>query len=62
MAFHNGIPNYAWAIIVFTIVVKLVIFPLDFVNRRISAKNAKVQALVQPEIEDIQKNMATTSK
>lgn len=55
MAFHNGIPNYAWAIIVFTIVVKLVIFPLDFVNRRISAKNAKVQALVQPEIEDIQK-------
>lgn len=55
MAFHNGIPNYAWAIIVFTIVVKVVIFPLDFVNRRISAKNAKVQALVQPEIEDIQK-------
>lgn len=55
MAFHNGIPNYAWAIIVFTIVVKLVMFPLDFVNRRISAKNAKVQELVKPEIEDIQK-------
>lgn len=55
MAFHNGIPNYAWAIIVFTIVVKLVILPLDFVNRRISAKNTKVQNLIQPEIEQIQK-------
>lgn len=55
MAFHNGIPNYAWAIIIFTIVVKLVILPLDFVNRRISAKNTKVQAVVQPEIEKVQK-------
>ncbi len=55
MAFHNGIPNYAWAIIVFTLVLKIVMLPLDFFNRKISVKNAKVQALVQPEIEKLQK-------
>ena len=55
MAFHNGIPNYAWAIIVFTLVLKIVMLPLDFFNRKISVKNTKVQALVQPEIEKVQK-------
>ena len=55
MAFHNGIPNYAWAIIVFTLVLKIVMLPLDFFNRKISAKNTKVQALVQPEVEKLQK-------
>ena len=55
MAFNGGIQNYAWAIIVFTIVLKLVMLPLDFFNKKISAKNAEVQAVVQPEVEKIQK-------
>lgn len=55
MAFHNGIPNYAWAIIIFTLVLKIVLLPIDFFNRRMTVKNTKVQALVQPEIEKIQK-------
>ncbi len=55
MAFHNGIPNYAWAIIVFTLVLKVVLLPLDFFNRRITLKNSKVQAIIQPELEKIQK-------
>lgn len=55
MAFHSGIPNYAWAIIVFTLVLKTALLPLDFFNKRITAKNAKIQAIVQPEIEKLQK-------
>ncbi len=55
MAFHNGIPNYAWAIIIFTLVLKIVLLPLDFFNRRMTVKNTKVQAVIQPEIEKIQK-------
>ncbi len=55
MAFHNGIPNYAWAIIVFTLVLKVVLLPLDFFNRKITAKNTKLQTIVQPEIQKIQK-------
>ena len=55
MAFHSGIPNYAWAILVFTIVLKVILLPLDFLNKYITAKNTKVQALIQPEIAKIQK-------
>ena len=55
MAFHNGIPNYAWAIIVFTIVIKLVMLPFDLLNKYVTAKNTRVQALIQPEVEKIQK-------
>lgn len=55
MAFHNGIHNYVWAIIVFTIVLKIILLPLDFLNKYVTAKNAKVQKAIQPELEKIQK-------
>ena len=55
MAFHSGIPNYAWAIIVFTLVLKLVLLPLDFLNKYITQKNTKIQAVIQPELAKIQK-------
>ena len=55
MAFHNGIPNYAWAIIVFTIVIKLVMLPFDLLNKYVTAKNTRVQTAIQPELEKIQK-------
>lgn len=55
MAFHNGIHNYAWAIIVFTIVLKIILLPLDFLNKYVTAKNAKIQKAIQPELEKIQK-------
>lgn len=55
MAFHNGIHNYAWAIIVFTIVLKVILLPLDFLNKYVTVKNTKVQQAIQPELEKIQK-------
>lgn len=55
MAFHNGIPNYAWAIIVFTIVIKLVMLPFDLLNKYVTAKNTRVQKIIQPELDKIQK-------
>lgn len=55
MAFNGGIQNYAWAIIVLTIVIKLILLPLDFFNKKVTVKNTRVQAVIQPEIEKIQK-------
>ncbi len=55
MAFHSGIHNYAWAVIVFTIVLKLILLPLDFLNKYITQKNTKIQAIIQPEVAKIQK-------
>jgi YidC/Oxa1 family membrane protein insertase len=55
IAFNAGIANYAWAIIIFTIVLKIALLPLDFFNKKITTKNTKVQAIIQPEIQKIQK-------
>ena len=49
------IPNWGFMIIVFTIVLKLILSPLDYFQRRIARKNAQKQALMQPELEKIQK-------
>lgn len=47
--------NYGWAIIVFTIALKLILSPLDFLQRRATIQNSRMQAIVQPEIEQINK-------
>ena len=51
----EAVGNYAWAIILLTICIKLVMSPLDFFNKKISRKNAKVQAVLAPEMAKIQK-------
>lgn len=56
--FNTGIPNYGWAIVIFTLALKLVLLPLDFFNRKMTEKNSRVQALIQPEVANIQKKFA----
>lgn len=48
---HSFIPNYGWAIIVFTIFLKILLFPLTYTS---SVSMAKMQAL-QPKIKAIKK-------
>ncbi len=52
-AFANWIVNYGWAIIVFTICLKLVLSPLDIMQRVASQKQARVTSVMQPEINKI---------
>ena len=47
--------SYAWTIIIFTIVLKLVISPLDFLQRHFTNKTTRAQAKLQPEIEKLKK-------
>ena len=49
------IGNYAWIIIVFTIVLKLVLSPLDFAQRYYSNKTSRMQAKIQPQLEKLKK-------
>ena len=51
----NSVGNYAWGIILLTICIKLVMSPLDFFNKKVTRKNAKMQAVLQPEMVKIQK-------
>ena len=53
--FSKWIVNYGWTIIVFTIVLKLVLSPLDFLQRRSSTKQQRMMAYMQPEINAINK-------
>jgi len=49
------IPSYAWMLVVFTILLKIVLSPLDFWQRKVSRDSMKKQAKLQPEIEKLQK-------
>jgi len=53
--FSKWIVNYGWMIIVFTIILKLVMTPLDIYQRISSKKQAKVNAIMQPEMQELQK-------
>ena len=53
--FVSFMGNYGWAIILFTVALKLILFPLDLIQRRTSKKNMQMQAVVQPEIAALQK-------
>lgn len=47
--------NYAWTIILFTLVLKLVLSPLDFLQRYYTNKTTRMQAKLQPEMEKLKK-------
>jgi YidC/Oxa1 family membrane protein insertase len=57
----SSIPNYAWAIVILTIAIKLFMSPLDYFNKKVSRKNAKMQAVVQPQLEKAKSQYANDS-
>lgn len=60
--FYSFITNYAWAIIVFTICLKLLLSPIDFLQKRSTAKMQKANAIIQPEMEKLQKRYANNQQ
>ena len=56
--FNSFIVSYGWTIIVFTLLLKLLLSPLDFWQRRASTKNVIQQAKLQPELDKIKQKYA----
>lgn len=56
--FSSWIVNYGWMIIVFTIILKLVMTPLDVYQRVSSKKQARANAIMQPELQELRKKYA----
>jgi len=56
--FASWIGNYGWAIIIFTIALKLVMSPLDIYQRISSKKQQKFMSVMQPELQAIQTKYA----
>lgn len=54
-AFNDAFKNYALAIIILTLCIKLVLLPVDFLNRRSSSKMTQVQEKLQPKMAEIQR-------
>ena len=54
-AFNGAFGNYAIAIILLTICIKLLMLPIDYFNRRSSSKMTEVQAKLAPKMAEIQK-------
>lgn len=54
-AIYVIVPNYAWAIIIFTLVTKLIFFPISYKTQ----KGAARMRLIQPKIAKLQKSYAS---
>ena len=52
--FVKWVGNYGWAIILLTIALKLILSPIDIMQKRVSKRNAKMQAIMQPELQKVQ--------
>lgn len=53
--FNSAFGNYALAIILLTVCIKLLMFPIDYFNRRSSSKMQEVQNKLQPKMTEIKK-------
>lgn len=62
MWFNTGIPNYGWAIIIFTLALKTVLLPLDFFNRKMTEKNNKYRQLFSLKLLKFKSNMQIINK
>ena len=56
--FNSFITSYGWTIILFTLVVKLILSPLDYLQRKVGFNNAMAQAKMQPELNKIKEKYA----
>lgn len=54
-AFNGAVGNYALAIVLLTLCIKFLMLPLDYINRRSSAKMTEVQEKLQPKMEEVQR-------
>ena len=60
--FSNTFVNYALAILMLTICIKLIMLPFDFLNKRTTRKQQQVQSKIQPELDALQKKYANNKE
>lgn len=50
--------NFGWTVVVFTIILKLILSPLDIWQKKVTLKNNKAMKRMQPKLEKLQKQYA----
>lgn len=56
---YNSINNFGWAVVVFTLIVKLALSPLDIWQKTSMRKQSKAMQRLQPELAKLQKEFAS---
>ena len=54
-AFESGVGSYLLAVVLITLVLRVLLTPFDFVNKRLTKKQSKMQEKLKPELERLQK-------
>ena len=62
IAFEGLFGSFALSIIVLTVIIKLLMSPIDFFNRRSTAKMTKVQQKIQPQVDAINRKYANNKE
>ena len=52
-AFEAGVGSYILAIVLITLIIKIIWAPFETINKKINKKNMRIQATLQPELEKI---------
>lgn len=52
-AFESGVGSYILAIVLITLIIKVIWAPIETINKKINKKNMRIQAKIQPELEKI---------
>lgn len=56
--FESGVGSYLLAIVLITLIIRIILAPFDTVNKRLTKKQNDAQAKLRPELEKIQKKYA----
>lgn len=56
--FTDFIGNFGWTIIVFTLLLKIILIPLDYFQRKNAKKNAELQKIMKPELDKVKQKYA----
>lgn len=52
---YQGIGNFGWTVVVFTLILKTVMFPLDYWQKALMRKNNKIMQKMKPQLDKLQK-------
>ena len=56
---YNAIGNFGWTVVVFTIILKVILSPLDFWQKHVTRKNNKAMKKMAPELEKLKKQFGS---
>ena len=59
--FTDFIGNFGWTIIVFTLLLKIILIPLDYFQRKNAKRNAELQKIMKPELDKVKQKYANVS-